>query len=137
MYIQLHCIYLYLHISDGRVESRAGGWTTERAVNRVSFAFSAPLELFWFTSYSVSSRKSLMTSGDLTFDLTLKMTEVILSLILDELSDTCDISQRSSGAKLEGGVQAPPPAGRGILGPPAGRGLTQVDRPKKAALVHS
>ena len=52
-----------------------------------------------------------MTSGDLTFDLTLKMTEVLSIVILDELSNAVRrMSLRSSGAELDGGRKnAPPP----------------------------
>ena len=53
-----------------------------------------------------------MTSGDLTFDLTKKVTEVISSLFFDALSNAaCPVSLRGPGAELEGGggVQTPPP----------------------------
>ena len=60
-----------------------------------------------------------MTSGDLTFDLTLKMTKITSVIILDELSKAaCGMSQRSLGAELDGGRKnAPPPAFHGKSGP--------------------
>ena len=67
-----------------------------------------------------------MTSGDLTFDLTKKVTEVISSFF-DALSNAAyPVSLRGPGAELEGGVfkHPPPPAGRGNPGAPAGRGLS-------------
>ena len=45
-----------------------------------------------------------MTSGDLTFDLTLKMTRSTFLMIFDELSDAASrMPLRSSGAELDGG----------------------------------
>ena len=54
-----------------------------------------------------------MTSGDLTFDLTKKVTEVIF-LIFDALSNAAyPVSLRGPGAELEGGVfKHPPPPSR-------------------------
>ena len=47
-------------------------------------------------------------------------------LIFDALSNAAfAVSLRGPGAELEGGVQTPPPAGRGNPGPPAGRGLAR------------
>ena len=69
-----------------------------------------------------------MTSGDLTFDLTKKVTDVISSLFLTlfRTPPFVRVSLRGPGAELEGGCSTPPPAGRGNPGPPAGRGLTTM-----------
>ena len=51
-----------------------------------------------------------MTSGDLTFDLTNKVTKSDFFLIFDALSNaTFPVSLRDPGDELEGGVQTPPP----------------------------
>ena len=65
-----------------------------------------------------------MTSGDLTFDLTKKVTEVNFFLIFDALSNAaCPVSLRGPGAELEGGCSnTPPQQGVEIQEPQRGAG---------------
>ena len=56
-----------------------------------------------------------MTSGDLTFDLTKKLTEVISSLFFYALSNAAfRVSLRGPGAELQGGVFKHPPPQQGV-----------------------
>ena len=73
----------------------------------------------------ISQTWPLVTSGDLTFDLTYKMTDIFSKCFLTIYRTPHTLfSLGGLGAKLErGGVQTPPPSRSGNPGPPAGRGL--------------
>ena len=81
------------------------------------------------SSKTILVKFDLLTSGDLNFDLSLKMTEVVSEWFLPSFRSRfpiCSTMRRSRDRRGGGGVQTPPPSGGGNSRGPPGRGLTRA-----------